>query len=183
MNSSVPAAMIGTRRRGTQLGHLRAPYSEFVNDSAALALTTVPDGDFQLRARVRVEHHASWDAGTVVLWADATHWAKLCCELSPQGQPSIMSVVTRSVSDDAVGWPIGTPWVWLRLTRRDSGYFFHARDDGGESWRLVRQFAMDTTEPVRAGIGIQSPVGDGCTAEFDRISLTATRLDDQFDGG
>jgi len=30
---------------------------------------------------------------------------------------------------------------------------------------------------------IQSPVGDGCTAEFDRISLTDTRLDDQFDGG
>jgi Protein of unknown function (DUF1349) len=64
-----------------------------------------------------------------------------------------------------------------------AAHFFHARDDGGDSWRLVRQFALDTTEPVRAGIGIQSPVGDGCTAEFDRISLTATRLDDQFDEG
>src|SRR5262245_37295518 len=63
----------------------------------------VGPGDFQLAARVTVGFGGTYDAGAFLVWADRSHWAKLCFELSPQGQPMIVSVVTRGRSDDANG--------------------------------------------------------------------------------
>lgn len=159
--------------------NFRAPDGGTVNATGAMALTAPPAGDWQFQVRVRVQHHDWWDAGTVVVWADDQHWAKLCCELSPQGRPSVMSVVTRGRSDDAVGWPIPGEAVWLRVSCRDSAYYFHASDDGA-TWSLARQFELGDAAPIQVGIGVQSPVGDGCTAVFDQVKLTGERLEEIF---
>src|SRR5437764_8045062 len=59
-----------------------------------------PDEDFTLVARVRIDAASTFDAGVLFVHGDDTTWAKNCLELSPQGQPMIVSVVTRGVSDD-----------------------------------------------------------------------------------
>src|SRR6266545_650137 len=56
-----------------------------------------PSGDFALSARVGVEFASTYDAGVLVLFRDELCWAKLCFERSPQGQPTVVSVVNRRV--------------------------------------------------------------------------------------
>jgi uncharacterized protein len=158
--------------------NFRAPDGSNVATSGAVAVTEAPDGDWQFQARVSAGHRSSWDAATIVLWHDERRWAKLCFELSPQGRPSVMSVVTRDRSDDAVGWPIDGGVAWLRVSCRDGAYYFHVSTDGSV-WALARQFELGTVS-VRVGIGVQSPVGEGCVATFDNVTLTATRLEEIF---
>jgi regulation of enolase protein 1 (concanavalin A-like superfamily) len=110
-------------------------------DNAPRLLADVT-GDFQLSARVGVEFRSQFDAGVLLLWATHERWAKLCFEQSPQGRPMIVSVVNRGVSDDANGWPVDEPSVWLRVARVGAQYALHASRNGAD-WDLVRHFALD----------------------------------------
>ncbi|MGW6541157.1 DUF1349 domain-containing protein [Streptomyces sp. NPDC055051] len=148
---------------------------------AALALTAPPEGDWQWSARVRAGLRDAWDAGALVVHADDDHWAKLTVEQAPDGTAGVFSVVTRGRSDDAVGAPVTTDALWLRISRTGERYAFHSSEDGG-TWRLVRQFTLGAPGPVRVGIGAQSPVGEGCRADFDALRLTPTPLAHLFDG-
>ncbi|MFI8326404.1 DUF1349 domain-containing protein [Streptomyces sp. NPDC085529] len=150
-------------------------------NDAALALTAPPDGDWQLAARVRVGFAGAWDAGALVVHADDEHWAKLTFEQAPDGTAGVFSVVTRGRSDDAVAAPVTVDALWLRISRTGDRYAFHSSEDG-ERWRLARQFALGTHGPVRVGVVAQSPVGEGCRAEFDGLRLTPTSLAHLFDG-
>ncbi|OKJ66091.1 DUF1349 domain-containing protein [Streptomyces sp. CB02261] len=157
------------------------PVGGAVRRGAAVALTDPPEGDWQLSARLRVGFGSAWDAGGILVWSDDDHWAKLTFELSHDGLPSVYSVVTRGRSDDALGGPVAADALWLRISRLGEGYVFHVSDDG-VSWRLVRQFALDGAGPARVGIVAQSPVGEGCRADFDEFRLAPTTLAHLFDG-
>ena len=150
--------------------------------NAATLLGTPPEGDFQFSARVTVEFRAQFDAGVLFLWADAEHWAKFCFELSPAAEPMVVSVVTRVVSDDANAFVVPGRSVWLRVSRLDDVYAFHASTDG-TWWRLVRVFALGDQGAVhRIGFEVQSPTGDGCVVRFDDINFAPHRLRDLRDG-
>ena len=72
--------------------------------------------------------------------------------------------------------------VWLRISRLDHVYAFHASTDG-TTWQLVRVFTLgDAPADHRIGFEAQSPTGDGCTVTFDRIRFTPERLPDLRDG-
>ena len=64
--------------------------------NAATLLGGLPDGDFQLSARVTAGFASTFDAGVLLLWLDERHWAKLCFEFSPDGEPMIVSVVAAA---------------------------------------------------------------------------------------
>ncbi|WP_405859474.1 DUF1349 domain-containing protein [Streptomyces sp. NBC_00090] len=157
------------------------PLTGEVKNDAARALLVPPPGDWQFSARLRVDFRAPWDAGAVLVWSAPDLWAKLNFEQAPDGPPTLFSVVTRGLSDDAVGWPIDGSAVWLRISRVDDGFAFHASPDG-ESWSLARQFSLGRAPDVRVGIEVQSPVGDGCRVRFDHMAMTPTRLPHLFDG-
>ncbi|MFF6897558.1 DUF1349 domain-containing protein [Streptomyces hydrogenans] len=148
---------------------------------AALALTVPPEGDWQLSARLRVGFADAWDAGALVVWGDDDHWAKLTFERAPDGTPGVFSVVTRGRSDDAIAAPVAADALWLRISRTGDRLAFHSSEDG-RVWALVRQFALGGPGAVRVGVGAQSPVGDGCRAEFEALRLTPTPLAHLFDG-
>lgn len=148
--------------------------------TAPRLLGPVPDGDFQLSARVRVGFEETYDAGVLLVWSDEWHWAKLCFERSPQGRPMAVSVVTRDVSDDANGFTVNGDTLWLRVSRLGPAFTFHASADGA-FWHLVRYFALDAPD-LRIGFEAQSPLGDGCTVTFDEIRYVAARLADPRDG-
>ena len=150
--------------------------------NAATLLGVPPDGDFQFSARVTVEFASTYDAGVLLVWINARHWGKLCFEFSPDGEPMIVSVVTRGVSDDANSWVVDGRTVWLRVSRIDHAFAYHASLDG-KTWRMIRFFTIDGT-PTSGAIGFeaQSPPGDGCVVTFDDIRFTRKRLGDLRDG-
>jgi regulation of enolase protein 1 (concanavalin A-like superfamily) len=140
-------------------------------------LLGAPGGDWLLSARVAVAMAATFDAGVLLVWVDDDTWAKLCFESSPEGVPTIVSVVTRGVSDDANAWPVPAAQTWLRVARMGPALAFHASHDG-VAWQLVRQFSLGIGASPRVGFEVQSPLGEGCRATFDRIRFEPRRLDD-----
>jgi regulation of enolase protein 1 (concanavalin A-like superfamily) len=150
--------------------------------NAATLLGAAPAGDFQLSARVTVDFAATFDAGVLLLWADERRWAKLCFEFSPAGEPMIVSVVCRGVSDDANAFVVPGRSVWLRVSRLDRAYAYHASVDG-KAWQMIRFFVLaDGTVRDRVGFEAQSPTGDGCRVAFDEIRFVPERLADLRDG-
>ena len=150
--------------------------------NAATLLGVPPPGDFQLSARVAVDFRSQYDAGVLMVWVDGAHWAKLCFELSPAGRPMVVSVVTKDVSDDANAFEVDEPSVWLRVSRVDNVYAFHASADGMQ-WRLVRVFALGpAVGDDRVGLEVQAPTGDGCTVTYADLLFRQVRLADLRDG-
>jgi uncharacterized protein len=150
--------------------------------NAATLLGAPPAGDFRLSARATVDFGATYDAGVLLLWIDERHWGKLCFEFSPAREPMVVSVVTRGVSDDANAFVVPGPSVWLRLSRIDQAYAYHASTDGRQ-WRMIRYFRVsESPASVRVGFEAQSPTGDGCTVTFDDIRFVAERLSGLRDG-
>jgi regulation of enolase protein 1 (concanavalin A-like superfamily) len=150
--------------------------------NAATLLGDVPEGDFQLSARVTVDFASAFDAGVLLLWLDERHWGKLCFESSPAGEPMVVSVVCRGVSDDANAFMVPGRSVWLRVSRIDRVYAYHASLDG-KTWPMIRVFNLDDeTSRDRIGFEGQSPTGDGCSVTFDAIRFLPERLADLRDG-
>jgi regulation of enolase protein 1 (concanavalin A-like superfamily) len=134
-------------------------------------------GDFQFVARVSVEFGTTFDAGALVVWSDADRWAKLALEYSPEAQGTVVSVVTRRVSDDCNSFVVAGSSVWLRVSRLGDAGVFHASFDGSV-WSLVRHFGIEGWDPVEAGFLAQSPRGEGCTVMFSDVALIHGALTD-----
>ena len=165
----------------------RNPGGEDAGDAASLLnaatlVGTPPAGDFQFSARVGVDFRSTFDAGVLLVWLDEQTWAKLCFEFSPADEPMVVSVVTRGESDDANAFVVPDRSIWLRVSRSDRVYAYHASVDA-VVWQLVRVFTLgDAVAEHRLGFEVQSPTGDGCTTTFDRIRFTSQRLADLRDG-
>jgi regulation of enolase protein 1 (concanavalin A-like superfamily) len=69
-------------------------------DSAPTLLFPVTARDFVFSARLSHDFASQWDAGALVVYVDRTHWIKYCFEKNITGKPMVVSVVTRSKSDD-----------------------------------------------------------------------------------
>jgi regulation of enolase protein 1 (concanavalin A-like superfamily) len=150
--------------------------------NAATLLGSPPAGDFQLSARVSVDFQTQYDAGVLLLWIDEQHWAKFCFEFSPASQPMVVSVVTNEVSDDANAFVVPVRSVWLRVSRVDRVYAYHASTDA-TTWQLVRVFSLGPAiADHQLGFEVQSPTGDGCSVVFDDIRFSRQRLADLRDG-
>ena len=142
-----------------------------------------PAGDWQLSAQVQVGHQFLFDAGTLFVHQGPDDWCKLCFEMSPEGKPTVVSVVTRGVSDDANGVAVDSTHVHLRVSKCGSAIAFHYSLDGGAYWTLHRIFSLrEPSAPMSVGFLAQCPTGQACTAAFSDIALHDTTLRDPRDG-
>ncbi len=149
---------------------------------AARVIGDLPEGDFQLQCLVDAGFQNTFDAGVLLLWFDEEHWAKLCFEYAPTGEAMVVSVVNRTVSDDANAFVVDGSTVWLRVSRVGRVYAFHASTDG-RVWQMVRMFALGGDgAQAQLGFEVQSPTGAGCDVEFRRIRFAPTTLGDARDG-
>ena len=82
----------------------------------APALVMPAAGPWQLSAVVSADHQATFDAGVLFVHVDDSTWAKLCLELSPQGQVMVVSVVTRGASDDCNSLSVEGHRLHLRIS-------------------------------------------------------------------
>jgi regulation of enolase protein 1 (concanavalin A-like superfamily) len=149
--------------------------------SAPLTLTRL-DGDFQLRALVEAPLSQTYDAVALFVHGGPVTWAKLALERSPASVDTIVTVVTRDVSDDANGVAVARPGrSWLRISRTGAVYAFHHSPDGGH-WSLDRLFTLGPVAGHRVGFCVQSPTGAGLSARVSGIAITPTAPADPRDG-
>ena len=93
----------------------------FIDPRGAVTITNsprllcTPDPTFLLSAHAHGDLVATYDAAVLMLYVSELSWAKLCLELSPQGEPMIVSVVTNGLSDDCNSVVLASADAWLRV--------------------------------------------------------------------
>ncbi len=150
------------------------PFDGTVANSAPILLFT-PASDYVLSARVTVKFATKWDAGALMLMGDDHHWAKLSFEFSPDSKPTLVTVVTRGLSDDCNSMNLPEDSVYLRIAKSGGAYVFYFSTDG-QNWQILRTFSLDTELPVRVGFESQSPAGSGAVAQFSTITYDPHRI-------
>jgi uncharacterized protein len=154
------------------------PFDGTVANNAPILLFK-PNSDYVLTAKVAVSFGAKWDAGALMVWGDDHHWAKLSFELSPDRMPTLVTVVTRGLSDDCNSKELKSDSVYLRIAKSVSTYVLYFSVDGHE-WQILRTFSLDTEMPVRVGFEAQSPAGSGAVAKFSAISYDPHRISNVY---
>jgi uncharacterized protein len=157
------------------------PGGNTAQDNAPAALFTPPDSNFLLSAKVSVDFAADFDAGVLQVRAGEDRWAKLCFEYSPQGEPMIVSVVTRGTSDDCNSVVIDGREVYLRVAVTPRTAAFHYSRDGAY-WHFVRYFTLGPSPELRTGFSSQSPRGKRCRAVFSEIRYRSGMLNNNRNG-
>jgi regulation of enolase protein 1 (concanavalin A-like superfamily) len=150
------------------------PFDGTVASNAPILLFT-PGSDYVLSTRVTVNFATKWDAGALMLLGDDHHWAKLSLEFSPDRKPTLVTVVTRGLSDDCNSMHLGTDSVHLRIAKSGNTYVFYFSADG-QDWEILRTFSLDTELPVRVGFESQSPEGSGAEVKFSAITYDPHRI-------
>ena len=150
------------------------PFDGTVAKTAPILLFT-PGPDYVLSVRVAVQFTTKWDAGALMLWGDDHHWAKLSYEFSPDQKPTLVTVVTRGLSDDCNSLSLTGDSVYLRIAKSGNTYVFYFATDG-KNWQILRTFSLDTDLPIRAGFESQSPEGSGAVAKFSAITYDPHRV-------
>ena len=135
-----------------------------VIDNAPCALMTPPDPSFLLSAKVSVGFASTYDAGALQIRVSDDRWAKLCSEYPPQGQPMVVSVVNRGVSDDCNSVVIDGAEVYLRMARTprtladssfETGYSTFQSIDVAMLINRVAGFALAVVIGIVIGVLIQ----------------------------
>lgn len=135
-------------------------------------------GDFVLTTCIQPNFQDTWNAGSILLRQDSTYWIKFAFENSDATGPSIVSVVTREVSDDANGVVLNdADFIWLRMIKKDNLYsMLWSRD--GQNYTMARLAAMPVQDTVQIGLEAQCPVGEPAEHRFWYYSLEKKRVKD-----
>ncbi len=157
------------------------PAGNYSKDSAPGVLFIPPDDNFVLSAKVTVNFVSEFDAGGLLAIEASNLWAKLCLEYSLQQEPSIVSVVTRGLSDDCNSVTIANREVYLRIACTTQTIAFHYSRDS-QYWHLVRYFTLGKLSNLKVGFLSQSPTGKSCFVRISEISYWQGVLKDNRNG-
>jgi len=157
------------------------PFDGRMENTAPILFFFAPGPDYVLKAKVNVGFRSKWDAGAFMIWADDHHWAKLSFELSPEKQPTMVTVVTRGLSDDCNSIPVTGNEVFLQIARSGNAYVFYSSIDGRD-WKILRTFSLDTNLKQMVGFEAQSPDGDGVEVTFSEIHYSPTKIKNIYTG-
>lgn len=161
-------------RSGKETDWFVDPFDGTVHNTAPMLLF-VPADDYVLSTKLKVSFNAKWDAGALMVWADDHHWAKLSFELSPAKQPTMVTVVTRGLSDDCNSIPISGSTVYLQIAKSGPVYVFYSSADG-KIWQVLRVFSLGDDSKARVGFESQSPAGDGTEVVFSEIHYSTRKI-------
>jgi regulation of enolase protein 1 (concanavalin A-like superfamily) len=147
-----------------------SPIGSYSVQTAPMVLFT-PAGDFVLKARVEGQLKNVYDVAALVIYQDDATWAKLCYENSVTKKPTIVSVVTRGVSDDCNSQTLSTDHTYLAIIRKGNGFAFHSSIDG-QTWTMVRCFNLNITGKIRIGFAVHAHRDEPFAATFSEITYT-----------
>jgi len=168
-----------TIRSGKETDWFVDPFDGTLHNTAPMLLFT-PAADYVFSAKVKVGFNTKWDAGALMVWADDHNWAKLSFELSPAKQPTMVTVVTRGLSDDCNSIPISGNTVYIQIAKSGPSYVFYSSNDG-KNWQVLRVFNLGSDSKARVGFESQSPAGDGTEVVFSEIHYSTKKITDIYD--
>ena len=153
------------------------PEDNSIVGSAPLLYQDV-EGDFIAKALVQPDFNSQWNACALMVYQDSTHWIKFAFEDSDATGKSIVSVVTKNVSDDANGVILNDhDQVWLKIVRKNDLYSMHWSSDG-LNYKMARLTTLPHAQSVKIGLEAQSPVGDAATHSFLYFSIESQTVED-----
>ena len=136
------------------------------------------DGDFVAQALVQPDFSGLWNAVSMMVYLDEMNWIKFAFENSDATGPSIVTVVTKEVSDDANGVILKeTEKVWLKLVRKGNIYSMLWSADG-KVYKMARLTTMPAAESVKVGIETQSPVDDAVMHTIHYFGMEEVTVED-----
>jgi uncharacterized protein len=138
---------------------------------------TEHSGDFIMRVSIEPGFRSTYDAGALFVYESDRKWIKLAFENTDLGYPSVVSVVTNRVSDDANGEKIDAPVIRLQVVRKKNAWCLHYSCEN-ERWKMVRYFELAMKSGIRIGMLAQSPVGDGCNVRFRHFEVIENNYSD-----
>lgn len=127
-------------------------------------------GDFVARCKIKPEFKAIFDLGSIIVYDNPDKWIKFAFENADSGHPAMVSVITDGVSDDCNGEKIYEDSVWMQIIRKDNNFALHYSFDKN-TWILVRIFQLPMKNEIMLGISAQSPIGNGCTVQFEDFEI------------
>lgn len=137
------------------------------------------NGDFTLSCKVTPHFKYTYDAGSIILYINGDNWIKFAYEYTDIGHNAVVSVVTNEFSDDSNGEVVNNQSIWMKMSKKDNviGLYFSLNSI---DWRMVRIFKHNIKEDdiVYVGLCAQSPIGEGCTVDFENIKYTDKSVDD-----
>ncbi len=165
------------------------PRSGTITAAAPVAVVAADSVPVTVTCHVVTALRSTFDAAGLLVHYDDEHWVKLALELSPGGEPTIVTVRTSIVSDDCNHVPIAGRTSWLRASVDERSVAFHVSDDASTGdrprhgpWRLVRYCAPPRAGTPVVGLLVQSPTGDGTTGAFDNVVVEPRRVEELRDG-
>ena len=146
-----------------------------VRSSAPFLYTNIKS-DFSLTARVEVNMISAYDSGCLMIMDDDKNWGKICFEYV-NNTPTIVSVVTKDVSDDCVSQNVDIIKPYLKISKSGNCVAFHYSLNN-INWVLVRYFYMKDTNELKVGVVGQCPTGKGSTVKFNFLELKIESMKD-----
>lgn len=139
-------------------------------------------GDFVAKALVRPDFSSMWNAVSIMVHIDSLNWIKFAFENSDATGQSIVSVVTKNVSDDANGAILSNHnQIWLKLIRKGNIYsMLWSIED--KDYKMARLTAMPPVDSLKVGIEAQCPVGDSASHEMLYFGIESKTVGDLRNG-
>jgi len=151
------------------------------NKTNAPILGFQADENFVLTSQVKVGFEKPYDGGSLVLFEDSLHYAKLMFEKGHDGKIVISTGVTNTFTDDNINTELITEEVSLRIAKAgDLCIFYYSID--GQTWKLLRIFKFENQGNLKLGFSSQSPEGESCRTVFSNISYSPQPFNDFWTG-
>lgn len=135
-------------------------------------------GDFTAWTRISVDGAAFGDAGGIALHGPEG-WLKVCVERVKAGGWAVVTVLSRPVSDEALGPALAGPEAELLVTREGPRQAVFFREAPEDDWRFVRTFFGFSEPELRLGLFVQAPFTPSASAVFAPVRFRATALPDR----
>ena len=133
-------------------------------------------GDFVATSLVRPDFSSMWNAIALMVHIDNDNWIKFAFENSDATGNSIISVVTKGVSDDANGAILeDQDKIWLKLIRKENIYSMLWSMDG-KDYKMTRLTTLNDANPVKVGLEFQCPVAESAKHAVDYFQVEKTTV-------
>jgi regulation of enolase protein 1 (concanavalin A-like superfamily) len=132
---------------------------------------------FTFTTKLTPDHNVKYDAGMAFIYADEKHWLKFAFEADEKMNTRIVTVRTNESSDDNNHETVKEKTVYLKISSDTKSIGFYYSTDG-TAWNLVRVFKNEYPQTIYAGVGTQSPAGNGNKTIFEGIEFTNAAVKD-----
>lgn len=165
---------------GPKTDMYRAPDHSYQTHNAP-RLVFRADTCFILSARIEHNFDSKWDGGAILLEQDSLNWIKFCFEKDYKEKHRVVSVVTKTISDDCNSLEFAAKAVYYRMARVHDVIYLYCSENGAD-WYLVRTLNFPASGDLKVGFLAQSPEGANNRVTFSDIGYRPVRVKDFWKG-